>query len=141
MLKSPSTTIHCFHLKLPGISIFSSSGLELQLGHPIRNRLREQLGKSRRQLQQCSVPHRTNHICHLKMIQTFYFRKLGDIGNFSLKSPQPSMKIRRTNTNVNDRNLDHDHNHVSFQFQGKIAKIICTGLEGIFCFVYCDINR
>ena len=51
------------------------------------------------------------------------------------------MKIRRTNTNVNDRNLDHDHNHVSFQFQGKIAKVISTGLEGIFCFVYCDVNR
>ena len=137
----PNITIHCFHLKLPGISIFSSSGLELQLGHPIRNQLREQLGKSRCQLQPCSVPCRTNHICCLKMIKIFYFRKLGDIGDFLLKSPQPSMKVRRTNTNVNNRNLDHDRNHVSFQFQGKIAKVISTGLEGMFCFVYCDINR
>ena len=141
MLKSPSITIHCFHLKLPGISIFNSSSLELQSGHSTRNHLREQLGKSRRQLQPCSVPCRTNHICHLKMIKIFYFRKLGDIGDFSLKLPQPPMKIRRTNTNVNNRNLDHDRNHVSFQFQGKIAKVISTGLEGIFCFVYCDVNR
>ena len=29
----------------------------------------------------------------------------------------------------------------SFQFQGKIAKVISTGLEGIFCFVYCDVSR
>ena len=136
-----SITIHCFHLKLPVISIFSSSHLELQLGHPIRNQLREQLGKSRLLLQPCSVPCRTNHICHLKMIQTFYFRKLNVIGDFSLKSPQPPMKIRRTNTKVNNRNLDHNHNHVSFQFQGKIAKVINTGLEGILCFVYCDVNR
>ena len=140
-LESPNITIHCFHLKLPGISIFSSSGLELQLGHPIRNQLREQLRKSRCQLQPCSVPRRTNHICHLKMIKIFYFRKLGDIGNFLLKSPQPPTKIRRTNTNINNRNLDHDRNHVSFQFQGKIAKVISTGLEGMFCFVYCDVNR
>ena len=141
MLKSPSITIHCFHLKLPRFSFSSSSRLELQLSHPIRNQLQEQIGKSRHQLQLCSVPCRTNHICHLKMIQTFYFRKLGDIGNFSLRSPQPPMKIRRTNTNVNNRNLDHDHSHVSFQFQGKIAKISSTGLEGILCFVYCDVNR
>ena len=137
----PNITIHCFHLKLPGISIFRSSSLELQLGHPIRNQLQEQLGKSRRQLQPCSVPCRTNHIGHLKMIKIFYFRKLGDIGDSSLKLPQPPTKIRRTNTNVNNRNLDHDCNHVSFQFQGKIAKVISTGLEGMFCFVNCDVSK
>ena len=30
---------------------------------------------------------------------------------------------------------------ISFQFEGKIAKVISTGLEGIFCFVYCDVSR
>ena len=141
MLKLPSITIHCFHLKLPSISIFSSSGLELQLGHPIRNQLREQLGNSRCQLQPCSVPRRTNHICRLKIIKIFYFRKLSDIGDFLLKLPQPPTKIGKTNTDVNNRNLDHDRYHVSFQFQGKIAKVISTGLEGIFCFVYCDVSK
>ena len=51
------------------------------------------------------------------------------------------MKIERTNTNVNNRNLDHDCNNISFQFEDRIAKVISTGLEGIFCFVYCDVNR
>ena len=39
----------------------------------------------------------------------------------------------RTNIIVNNRNLDHDQNDISFQFQGKIAKVISTGLEGILC--------
>ena len=51
------------------------------------------------------------------------------------------MKIRRANTNVNNRNLNHDQNKISFQFQGKIAKVISTDLEGILCFVYSDISR
>ena len=51
------------------------------------------------------------------------------------------MKIRRTNTNVNNKNLNHDQNDISFQFQDKIAKVISTGLEGIFCFVYHDVSR
>ena len=42
---------------------------------------------------------------------------------------------------ANNRNSDHDQNDVSFQFQGKIAKVISTGLESIFCFVYCDVSR
>ena len=61
------------------------------------------------------------------------------INHHDLHNPQ--MKIRRTNTNVNNKNLDHDQNDISFQFQGKIAKVISTGLEGIFCFVYCDVSR
>ena len=51
------------------------------------------------------------------------------------------MKTGRTNTIVNNRNQDHDQNDISFQFQGEIAKVISTGLEGIFCFVYCDVSR
>ena len=74
------------------------------------------------------------------MIQIFYFRKLSDKGDQSPWSPQPSMKIRRTNINVNSKNLNHDQNNIFFQFQGKIAKVISTGLEGIFCFVYCDVS-
>ena len=77
----------------------------------------------------------------LKNDPNLLLQKLGDNGDFLPKSPQPLMKIGRTNTNVNNRNLDHDHGNVSFQFQGKIAKAISTGLEGIFCFVYCDVNR
>ena len=46
LLGSPSISIHCFHSKLHRFSLFSSFGLELQLGHPIRVQLREQLGKS-----------------------------------------------------------------------------------------------
>ena len=51
------------------------------------------------------------------------------------------MKIGRTNTNVNNENLNHNQNNISFQFEGKIAKVISTDLEGIFCCVYCDVSK
>ena len=51
----------CAHLNFPAILIFSSSGLQLQLGHQIRTSLREIIGEIHSQPEPRSQNHATNH--------------------------------------------------------------------------------
>ena len=51
----------CAHLNFPTIFIFSSSGLQLQLGHQIRTSLREIIGEIYNQPEPRSQNHATNH--------------------------------------------------------------------------------